>query len=51
MVRTGMARFSPLSQLDRYVLRQLLTALVAVTTALLAVIAAVGALHWWRSSG
>ena len=38
MVRTGMARFSPLSQLDRYVLRQLLTALVAVTTALVALI-------------
>ncbi len=38
MVRPGMARFSPISQLDRYVLRQLLTALVAVTTALVALI-------------
>ncbi len=38
MVAPGMARFSPISQLDRYVLRQLLMALVAVTTALVALI-------------
>ncbi len=38
MVRPGMARSSPISQLDRYVLRQLLMALVAVTTALVALI-------------
>ena len=38
MVPPGMARRSPFSRLDRYVLRQLLMALVAVTTALVALI-------------
>ncbi len=38
MLPPGMARTSPITQLDRYVLRQLLVALVAVTTALVALI-------------